>query len=194
MNQDIFYKTTSRSKYNEDVSSSLFTSETPTGQVRDDITSTSYINNRLRNIHEDIMNTDYLPMESVSKTGGSKHKRKHDSTSSSDDTTSTQTSTTQSTSIKKTSNRYTSATVDIPVNYSETSTTISPYYSSDYVYNSQSEYSSTSSEQAPKKRKTTGGKKKTSKKAPNKTTKKTNSRKTSKKKPVKKQPARKKSK
>lgn len=136
---DIFYKVSDKKRrqmsqtvaeYELGLSSSIFTSSTPSKGIADDMTETEYVNNKLTKIHKNVLDSDFLPLtkintksdesfNSISLTGGSDTK--------------------YTSSAKNTSNssaKYTSETVNIPINYSESSTNISPYYSSDYKYKS----------------------------------------------------------
>lgn len=139
MNKDIFYS----SKNNLSFSSSIFSSETPSYSMNSEITDTEYLNNIISKFEKELDTP-------IKMHGGKKNKESTLSLSTSD---STSTSDTTSESSSTTSTRYTSETVKIPNNYSESSTTISPFYSSDYKYVSESSYSTTS--EKPKKKKTT---------------------------------------
>lgn len=106
--------------------------------MNSDVTDTEYLNNIISKFEKEL--------DTPRKMHGGK--KSQDSTISS---STSETSTSESSST--TSTRYTSETVKIPNNYSETSTTISPFYSSDYKYVSESSYSTTT--EKPKKKKTT---------------------------------------
>jgi len=138
MNSDIFYKPSNK-KTPHDESSSVFTSETPKKNVIDNNSESSYINEKLRKIHKSVLDSDFIPMKNTdteTMTGG-----KHTESSAKHTSSAHHTSSAKRTSSAK------SATLSIPLNYSESTTNISPYYSSDYVYKSSStSYSSTSSE------------------------------------------------
>ena len=129
INTDIFYKASNKKKPVDDVyvSSSIFTSSTPSKQVPaiNDNTESAFINKKLMNIHKNILESDFLPInntetDSVKFHSGGK------------------------------SSKYTSETIDIPINYSEssvtTTTVISPYnYGPEYGYESESGSSSSTS-------------------------------------------------
>ena len=64
-NTDIFYHSAQNKNVTDNsfvVSSSLFTTSTPNKQIVNDLTDTSYINNRLMNLHNKIMDTEFLPI------------------------------------------------------------------------------------------------------------------------------------
>lgn len=147
MKSAIFSKTSSKkTPYDElGLSSSIFTSSTPTKSVIDDNTESEYIGKQLSKIHKSVLDSDFLPLSNTETentlTGG------HTTSSARHTSSAKHTSSARHT----TSSAKASATISIPKNYSETSTNISPYYSSDYVYKSSSSkssssYSSTSSD------------------------------------------------
>ena len=129
INTDIFYKASSNKKHYDDVavSSSIFTSTTPSKSRINDNTDSAYINNKLRNIHKTINESDFIPH--------------NDSNNNNSTNTFTESITQQSAG----SARYTSETIDIPATYSQSSTVVTPYNYKEYGGSStSSDYSSTS--------------------------------------------------
>ena len=67
-NTDIFFHSPQNKNITDNsfiVSSSLFTTSTPNKQIVNDVSDTSYINNRLMNIHNKIMDTEFLPISNT---------------------------------------------------------------------------------------------------------------------------------
>ena len=66
VNKDIFYKTSTKNNKNFDdilVSSSLFTTSTPSKRGIDENTESAYMNNKLSKIHKTVLDSDFLPLD-----------------------------------------------------------------------------------------------------------------------------------
>ena len=163
INTDIFYKASNKKKsYDENfISSSIFTSSTPSKSVINDNTDSSYINNKLRNIHKLVLESDFIPIDNEINNTSIK------SIQSTQSTQSTQ-------SIQSGGNKYTSETIDIPANYSESSSVVSSYsYEHDPNTSTSTSYSTSTSESSqtteikPKKKQNNGNMRKGSNKKTN---------------------------
>ena len=126
-NKDIFYKATkntSSTQHDIYVSSSLFTTSTPSKQIINNISeSHRTLNNKLDKLHNDISNENFLPIGTDMKT---EHANQH-------------------------RGGYSTETINIPKNSPESTISITPY-KYDIEYEQYSSTSSESSEE-PKKRK-----------------------------------------
>lgn len=131
INTDIFYKS-SKKKANDDISisSSLFTSITPNNQFRNDLTDSSYLNEKLSNLHNKILESEFTTTND----------------SYTDDSYTDDSYTNKSSNQSGGQNYYTTETRDLPINYSESSVSIIPFdYSSELKKNSSSSSSSSHS-------------------------------------------------
>ncbi|QKF93949.1 hypothetical protein QKU48_gp0491 [Fadolivirus algeromassiliense] len=122
INKDIFYKASKKNQNKLDdliVSSSLFTTSTPSKQVINENTESAYLNSKLMKLQKTVMDSDFLPLE-----------------------TNTDTDSINSQSVgKKRYNKLSSETNNLPLN-SATMEMITPYqYGGEYGYSSDSESS-----------------------------------------------------
>jgi hypothetical protein len=114
MNSDIFYKSSPKKSYDDEVlvSSSLFTSSTPNKLTLNNIaiSDSDYINNKLYNIHRRVLESDFLPYNNQIRdrvlTGGFTTETRYlpkDDTSSSDSYSATSSSSSYSTTSSSSS-------------------------------------------------------------------------------------------
>ena len=68
VNTDIFYKADNKNPEDIHVSSSLFTTSTPSKKGYNDYTDTSYINNKLMRLQQKFFNSDFIPTEAINYT------------------------------------------------------------------------------------------------------------------------------
>lgn len=129
MNTDIFYKVSTKNKrLNENdnfddvnVSTSLFTTSTPSKQAINNISDSAYLNNKVMKIHKAVLESDFLPID--------------------DDDVSTQTYT-QSTQA---GGKYMTETNAIPMNYADSTYSMPPYSETSNSPRNSSSHSSSSS-------------------------------------------------
>jgi len=136
VNTDIFYKADNKNPEDIHVSSSLFTTSTPSKKGYNDYTDTSYINNKLMRLQQKFFNSDFIPTEAINYTntdnlisqeGGRKMRRSTDVKTFSIpmDKSTSQYSTSQYSTSQYSTSQYSCSTCSTTINDKSSSSTTS---------------------------------------------------------------------